>query len=180
MDHPLLSLVQRNHAFAQTHAHAKLGNRPKLPAVIVTCLDPRVDPAATLGLGLGDAPVLRNAGGRVTDTIISDIAFIGFGTGMAQPEGHLFEVAIIHHTGCGMAALANPDLRHQYSQYTGYSEDALADQAVTDPTATLPVDVQKLLNAPQLSSRITVSGHVYDLDTGLITTVVQSAPAHAH
>ena len=48
-----------------------------------------------------------------------------------------------------MAALANPDLRHQYSQYTGYSEDALADQAVTDPTATLPVDVQKLLNAPK-------------------------------
>ncbi|WP_428341184.1 carbonic anhydrase [Mycobacterium sp.] len=179
MEHPLLPVVMRNRAFADTGAHHHLGTRPKLSAVILTCLDPRVDPAATLGLQLGDAPVLRNAGGRVTDAVIADIAFIGFGSGMAQPEGPLFEVAIVHHTGCGMAALANPDLRHRYAQHTGYPEATLADQAVTDPAHTVATDVARLRAAPQFPARITVSGHVYDLDTGLITTVISTEPPQA-
>ncbi len=69
----LRPLLERNRAFAATGAHAGLAIMPRRPVFLVTCLDPRVDPAAFLGIELGDAPVIRNAGGRVTEAVINDI-----------------------------------------------------------------------------------------------------------
>lgn len=72
----LRPLLEHNRAFAATGAYAGLGIMPREQVFLVTCLDPRVDPAAFLGVELGDAPVIRNAGGRVTEAVINDIAFI--------------------------------------------------------------------------------------------------------
>src|SRR5215469_9204667 len=94
-------LLERNRAFQDSGAYAGLSLMPRHAVFIVTCLDPRVDPADFLGLGLGDAPVVRNAGGRVTEAVIDDVAFISYMIGMMMTEGPLFEVAVIHHTGCG-------------------------------------------------------------------------------
>ena len=85
--------------------------------VIVTCLDHRVDPAIVLGLQLADAPVIRNAGGRVTQAVIDDIAYLAFLAeqlfGDQLADDKLFEVAVVHHTQCGTGLLADPDYRHQ-------------------------------------------------------------------
>jgi hypothetical protein len=70
-------LLERNHAFAGTGVHAELTPMPRLSLFVITCIDGRVDPARVLGLELGDALVLRNAGGRVTDEVIEEIAFVG-------------------------------------------------------------------------------------------------------
>ena len=83
----------------------------------LTCLDHRVDPAITLGLKLGDAPVIRNAGGRVTEAVIEDIAYLAFlaeqvSAGQVDDD-RLFEVAIIHHTQCGTSFLADPGFRRR-------------------------------------------------------------------
>src|SRR4030081_2503754 len=94
-------LLDRNRVFAATGAHRGLGIMPSPPVFVVTCLDPRVDPAAFLGIGRGDAAVVRNAGGRVTEAVVDDVSFIGFLAATMLPEGPLFEVAVIHHTGCG-------------------------------------------------------------------------------
>ena len=169
-------LLERNRAFAAGGAWRGLGMLPAHPVFLVTCLDPRVDPAAFLGVGLGDALVVRNAGGRVTEGVIDDVAFIGFLGGTMIPEGPLFEVAIIHHTTCGTGFLANPDFRSTYAAAVGADEETLAAQAVTDPDATVRADVARLLASPKVSPRITVGGYVYDLETGLVRTVV--APAH--
>jgi carbonic anhydrase len=165
-------LLERNRAFAATGAHAGLAIMPRQPVLLVTCLDPRVDPAAFLGIELGDAPVIRNAGGRVTDAVVADIAFIGYVARMMTSDGPLFEAAVVHHTGCGTGFLADAGFRSTFAARTGLDEEALAAKAVTDPAATVRADVARLLSSPAVPPEVSVSGHVYDLETGLVTTIV--------
>jgi carbonic anhydrase len=166
-------LLERNEQFARTYTPAALG-LPTAQTVIVTCLDHRVDPAITLGLQLGEAPVIRNAGGRVTQAVIDDIAFLAFLTGQLGAADTLFEVAVVHHTQCGTGFLADPGFRHQAAEATGLAEAALEASAVTDPHATVKADVERLLASPLLSPKVSVSGHVYDIATGRLTTTLDA------
>jgi carbonic anhydrase len=149
---------------------------PTAQLVILSCLDHRLPPEVFLGLDSGEAPVIRNAGGRVTPTVIQDVAFLAFLAeqlfgGATAPEASLFEVAVIHHTQCGTGFLGDPAFRKQAASTTGLSEDALASSVVDDPFITVREDVDRLLAAPQISAKVSVSGHVYDLDTGRLATV---------
>ena len=170
-------LLDRNEQFARTYTPMALGP-PAAQVFIVTCLDHRVDPAIVLGLRLGDAPVIRNAGGRVTQAVIDDIAYLAFlaeqlfgGQDRGRP---LFEVAVIHHTQCGTGFLADPSFRHQAAAATGLPEAALEASAVADPHTTVKADVERLLASPLLSPKVSVSGHVYDIATGRLTTTVDA------
>jgi carbonic anhydrase len=170
-------LLERNERFARTYNPAALGI-PARQVLIVTCLDHRVDPAIILGLQLGDAPVIRNAGGRVTPAVIDDIAFIAYLAeqlfGGQGADGTLFEVAVVHHTQCGTGFLADPGFRHQAAEATGLAEAALDASAVADPHTTVKTDVERLLTSPLLSPKVSVSGHVYDIATGHITTTLDA------
>jgi carbonic anhydrase len=170
-------LLERNEQFARAYTPAALGP-PAAQLLVVTCLDHRVDPAIVLGLQLGDAPVIRNAGGRVTPAVIDDIAFLAFLAGQLfgdqLEDGRLFEVAVIHHTQCGTSLLADPGFRHQAAEATGLAEAALEDSAVADPHTTVKADVERLLTSPLLSPKVSVSGHVYDIATGRVTTTVDA------
>src|ERR1700726_3633953 len=121
-------LLERNEQFARTYTPAALG-LPAAQVLVVTCLDHRVDPAIVLGLQLGDAPVIRNAGGRITPAVIDDLAYLAFLAGevfAGQLAGDsLFEVAIIHHTQCGTGLLADPDYRRRAAEATGRSDAEL-------------------------------------------------------
>ena len=118
----LSALLYRNEQFARTYTPTALGI-PAEQVVIVTCLDHRVDPAIVLGLQLGDAPVIRNVGGRVTQAVIDDIAYLAFLADQLFGEkgntATLFEVAVIHHTQCGAGFLADASFRHQVAEATG-------------------------------------------------------------
>ena len=164
--------LERNRAFAAAGGHEGAVVFPNLRLFVITCLDPRVDPAHFLGLGLGDAMVVRNVGGRVTREVINDVAYIGQITESVVPEGPLFEVAVIHHTQCGSAALADDAFRRRYAERIGVEESTLREHAVLDPAATVARDVGRLRSAPAISPRVTVSGHVYDVLTGLVETVM--------
>jgi carbonic anhydrase len=170
-------LLERNEQFAGSYTPVALG-QPTAQMVVVTCLDHRVDPAFFLGLQLGDAPVIRNAGGRVTQAVINDIAYLAFlaeqlfsGQG---PGGTLFEVAVIHHTQCGTGFLADSSFRHQAAETTGVPEAALEASAVADPHITVKADVERLLTSPLLSPKVSVSGHVYDIATGRLATTLDA------
>jgi len=170
-------LLERNEQFARTYTPAAL-SLPAAQVIVVTCLDHRVDPAIVLGLQLGDAPVIRNAGGRVTPAVIEDIAYLAFLAeqlfGGQLADDRLFEVAIVHHTQCGTGFLADPSFRHQAAEATGLPEAALEASAVADPHVTVQADVKRLLTSPLLSPKVSVSGHVYDIATGRVTTALDA------
>jgi carbonic anhydrase len=168
------SALSRNSAFAAAGHHEGAVVFPNLRLFVITCLDPRVDPAQFLGLGLSDAMVVRNVGGRVTPEVINDVAFISQMVESALPDGPLFEVAVIHHTQCGAGALADDDFRNRYAERVGAEESTLREHAVLDPAATVRSDVERLRSAPAISPRITVSGHVYDVVTGLVETILSA------
>ena len=140
--------------------------------LIVTCLDHRVDPAIILGLQLAEAPVIRNAGGRVTPAVIDDIAYLAFFaeqlSGGQTALDTLFEVAVVHHTQCGTSYLAGPSFRHRplSDRPPGGSAGSLR---VTDPHTTVRADVERLLTAPSLSPEVSVSA-----------TCTTSPPARHH
>jgi carbonic anhydrase len=171
-------LLDRNQAFAADPGARQ--NMPRLPFIpklnlyIVTCIDPRVDPAQVLSVRLGEAIVQRNIGGRITPAIVADIAYIGYLVDTKAPEGPYFEVAIIHHTDCGSTLLADDDLRHGFAQRIGTDERTLADTPVLDPARTVRTDVERVLWAEEIPASVRVSGHVYDIDTGLVTTIVDA------
>jgi carbonic anhydrase len=170
-------LLDRNEKFASSYAPVPLGP-PTAQVIVVSCLDHRVDPAIVLGLQLGEAPVIRNAGGRVTQAVIDDVAYLAFLAeqlfGGQVEADRLFEVAVIHHTQCGTSFLADPGFRHRAAEATGLAETALEASAVADPHTTVKADVERLLTAPNLSPKVSVSGHVYDIDTGRVTTVLDA------
>ena len=164
--------LERNRAFAAAGGHEGAVVFPNLRLYVITCLDPRTDPAHFLDLGLGDAIVVRNVGGRVTREVINDVAYIGQITESVLPDGPLFEVAVIHHTQCGSAALADDAFRRRYAERIGVEESTLRERAVLEPSRTVARDVGRLRSAPAISERVTVSGHVYDVVSGLVETVV--------
>jgi carbonic anhydrase len=170
-------LLDRNEAFAGTDARLNVPALPFVPFLnlyIVTCIDCRVDPAQILGVGMGEALVERNIGGRVTSAVIRDIAYAGYLVESKAPEGPWFEVAIIHHTECGSTLLADDELRHGFARRMGVDERTLADTPVLDPERTVRTDVERVLWAPEIPAAIRVSGHVYDVKTGLVSTVVDA------
>ena len=174
----ITALLDRNRAFAASGTWRDTPALPFLPFAglyVVTCVDPRTDPAQFLGLGFADAIVGRTVGGRVTGAVIQDLAYIGYLVEQKAPGGPYFEAAVIHHTDCGSRLLEDPGLRHGFAERTGYDEQQLAALPATVPADTVRADVARVLAAPQISPRITVSGHVYDTATGLLETVV--APA---
>jgi carbonic anhydrase len=163
--------LERNRTFAAAGGHEGAVIFPKLRLFVITCLDPRVDPAHFLGLGLSDAMVVRNVGGRITPEVINDVAFISQLAENMIPDGPLFEVAVIHHTQCGAGALADDSFRQRYAERIGAVESDLRAHAVVDPAVTVMHDVERLRSAPAISSRVRVSGHVYDVVTGLVETL---------
>lgn len=164
--------LERNRMFAAERRHEGAVVFPRLGLFVITCLDPRVDPAHFLGLSLGDAMVVRNVGGRVTPEVINDVAFIAQIGETVLPDGPLFEVAVIHHTQCGSGALADATFRRRYAERIGADETALREHAILDPAETVKRDVQQLRSASAIPERVAVSGHVYDVVDGLVQTIV--------
>jgi carbonic anhydrase len=170
-------IIDRNRIFAATDRRRDVPALPFIPRqnlFIVTCIDCRVDPAHILGVEVGEALVERNIGGRVTPAVLRDIAYASYLVETKAPEGPYFEVAVIHHTRCGSALLDDDELRHGFAERVGVDERDLADTPVLDPARTVRADVERVLQAPEIPDAVRVSGHVYDVDTGRVTTVADS------
>jgi carbonic anhydrase len=168
--------IARNRAFADGGKHEGASLLPTLGLLVLTCLDGRVDPAHILGVDLSEALVIRNNGGRVTPQVIEDLAYISELADAARPEGPLFEIAVIQHTQCGASRLADDSFRSRYADRIGVDESSLREYAILDPAATVATDVDRIRTATAISPRMRVSGHVYDVATGLIETVIPTQP----
>jgi carbonic anhydrase len=171
--------IERNDRFAATDAKDHVPEIPFIPSkqlYLITCIDPRVEPAAIVGSELGEAIVARNVGGRATQPLIKDLLWILHLHENLTPDADWFEIAVIHHTDCGSALFARDELRASYAARGGWDEETALDMAVVDPAKTVAEDVQKLRSAPELQptiGNVKIGGYVYDLKTGKITTVAE-------
>ncbi len=111
------TLLDRNRNFAEQFKAGSLSIRPRMSTIILTCVDSRVDPAHIFGLGLGDAVVMRNAGGRITPEVMRDLAILGvLAANMSGPSTMQPELIVMHHTDCGMCRLANAAIQRQVAE----------------------------------------------------------------
>ena len=128
--------------------------KPARRLAVVTCMDCRIDVDAALGLSLGDAHVLRNAGGRVTDDVLRSLAISANMLGVDT-------VMVVEHTKCG---LANPE--ETLREKTGADVEFFA---IADPETALREDVERIKATPYLGALKAVTGHLYDIETGEVT-----------
>jgi carbonic anhydrase len=157
-------VIARNRTYADgfTEGDAKLP--PNLPLVVLTCIDARVQPTRFLGLGVGDAHVVRNAGGRATDDALRSIII------STQLLGTR-ECMVIHHTDCGMLTFTNDDVRAKLKAETGASADDIDFMPFSDIEDSARDDVQAIRANPLLPTDLEVTAWVYDVKTGTIDEV---------
>jgi carbonic anhydrase len=150
-------LLRNNQAFADGLPAQHLPRQPKRQLVIVTCMDSRLDVFAALGLNEGEAHILRNAGGVITDDIIRSVA-------ISQRRMDTREVMLIHHTDCGMQTLTDDGFRAELQRATGVAP-AFAIESFTDLDADVRQSILRVRRSEFLLHRDLVRGFVYDVDT---------------
>jgi carbonic anhydrase len=150
-------LLANNRQFAEPLTERHLDVRPARQLAIVTCMDSRLDVFAALGLDDGEAHVLRNAGGVITDDVIRSLA-------ISQRLLGTTEVMLIHHTDCGMEKISDDGFRSELQEATGISP-AFAIESFGDVEADVRQSILRVRRSSFLPHRETVRGFVYDVDT---------------
>ena len=150
-------LLANNRAFAAALPTMHLDVRPRRRLAVVTCMDSRLNAFAALGLRDGEAHILRNAGGVITDDVIRSLA-------VSQRRLGTREVMLIHHTDCGMQALTDDGFRAELQAATGLAP-AFAIESFTDVDADVRQSILRVRRSPFLLHQDTVRGFVYDVDT---------------
>ncbi len=161
------TLTQRNREFAEHQFSVTTSLMPSLQTMIISCVDPRVDPAHILGIGLNEAAVIRNVGGRITPGTLQMMAMLQTlnPTPAAAPAAE-FNIVVLHHTDCGITHMVEkPDM---LATYFGIDKAELAANSVSDPWASVAVDVALLKANPLLPATWIVHGMVYDVATGRV------------
>jgi carbonic anhydrase len=159
----IAELLQNNEAFAASFSQGDKPMPPGRQVAIVACMDARLHPEKFLGLEIGDAHVIRNAGGRASDDAIRSLII------SSQLLGTK-EFAVIHHTDCGMLTFSNDDLRAKLADAGDAS--GIDFLPFSDLAGSVRDDVETIRNSPFIPDGIPVSGYIYDVATGRLETVV--------
>ena len=164
----LAKMVQANEAFADSFSEGDQQISPARGVAVLTCIDARIDPAKVLGLQIGDAHVLRNAGGRASDDALRSLLISSWLLGTR-------EFAVIHHTDCGMTMFTNDVLIQKVKEETGQDVSDIDFLTIPDLDQSVRDDVERIraLRA-KLPEGVTVSGQVYDVATGTLREVVSA------
>ncbi|MGH3796874.1 MAG: beta-class carbonic anhydrase [Pseudonocardiaceae bacterium] len=141
---------------------------PSLQVAVVACMDARVDPAQLLGLQPGDAHVIRNAGGTVTEDVIRSLA-------VSQRKLGTTEVLLLHHTKCGMAGFTDQEFWSELQEATGL-RPTWAVETFRDAEADVRQSLERVRRSPFLANTTTARGFVVDVETGELHEVAQSQP----
>ena len=154
--------------YRQGFAHDDLTARPTRQVAILTCMDARLDLFRLLGLTIGDSHIIRNAGGRATDDALRSLILSTCVLGTR-------EIAVIHHTGCGLHATSNEAIANVVEQASGARPD-MAFLPFTDLQASVTEDVARVRACSFLPSDTIVWGAFYDVSDGSLHTIGRAAP----
>jgi carbonic anhydrase len=169
----IATLRDRNAEFVAARFAGELPPIPSMKTVVITCADPRVDPAYVLGLELGEAAVVRNAGGRITPATLQAVAMMATVVAEEGASGG-FELILVHHTDCGVARLAPHE--GMIAAYFGIPVEQLAEKHVTDPYRAVAADIEALRSNPLLPDDLIVGGLVYEVESGEAVVAVPPGP----
>jgi carbonic anhydrase len=157
-------LLEHNRAFAAAHGPRRLGAAPMLQLAIVTCMDSRLDVFAALGLDHGQAHILRNAGGVVTDDVIRSLA-------ISQRRLGTRTVMLIHHEDCGMQLITDEGFAAELEEAAGMPPP-FAIESFTSVDEDVRRSIERVRRSPFLLHRDDVRGFVYEVETGALREVV--------
>jgi len=156
-------LLAANRRFAESFDRGHIDIHPARKLAIVACMDSRLDVFAALGLEPGEAHVLRNAGGVVTDDVIRSLA-------ISQRRLGTEEIVLIHHTDCGMQKITDDGFRAELQEATGIAP-SFAIESFGDIDANVRQSIERIKHSRFLPHRDRVRGFVYDVDSGELREV---------
>ncbi|MDQ2911756.1 MAG: carbonic anhydrase [Chloroflexota bacterium] len=152
-------IQQHNARYAQQFDRSRLALAPARPWAIVACMDARLTVEDATGVGTGDAHIIRNAGGLMTDDALRSLLI----------STHLLgtnEFAIIEHTGCGMLTFEEEPVRRQIAERTGAATDGLRLYPFRDLETNLREQVRRVATSPLFPKGIPITGFIYEVETG--------------
>ena len=158
------NFLKANQAYVELHGDLHLSIKPKTKVAIVTCMDSRLHVAPALGLALGDAHILRNAGGRVTEDMIRSLV-------ISQQQMGTREIVVLHHTDCGAQTFENGPFQEYLKKELGVDVSDKDFLPFQDIDESVREDMQLLIESPLIPDDVIISGAIYDVDTGSMTVV---------
>ena len=156
-------LLEANDRYAESFDEAELSAVPTRHVAVVTCMDARMDVFALLGLGNGEAHVIRNAGGVVTDDEIRSLT-------ISQRLLGTEEIILIHHTDCGMLTFTDDAFKAGIAEEVGIKPPWSAE-SFSDLHADVRQSIKRIKNSPFIPHTDKVRGFVFDVATGLLDEV---------
>ena len=165
-------LVSANEQFAAAFDKGELPMPPARNLAILACMDARLHPEKFLGLNIGDAHVIRNAGGRASDDAIRSLI-------ISSRLLNTREFVVIHHTDCGMLTFSNADLRGKLKQETGADASSIDFLPFSNLEESVREDVRRIQDSPFIADSIPVSGYIYDVRSGRLQEVVRASAKQA-
>lgn len=156
-------LIRNADAYAETFDKGDLPLPPAKRVAIVACMDARLNPYGLLALSEGDAHVIRNAGGVVTDDEIRSLS-------ISQRLLGTEEIILIHHTDCGMLTFTDDDFRQQVQEETGIKPEWAAE-AFADLEEDIRQSIARIKASPFIPKKESVRGFVYDVETGRLREI---------
>ena len=163
-------LVGNNVAFVRSFADKGLALAPARQLAIVACMDSRMDIFQMLGLAHGDAHIIRNAGGVVTDDVVRSLV-------VSQRLLDTREIILIHHTNCGLQTISEDGFKQEIEAECGI-KPSWAIEAFGDPFEDVRQSMARLQRSPFVIHKDNIRGFVYDVETGELHEV-DSDPRHA-
>ena len=156
-------LVANNKAYAASSDKADLPATPRHKLAVIACMDARLNVYGALGLTEGDAHVIRNAGGVVTDDAIRSLA-------ISQRLLETEEIILIHHTGCGMLTFTDDEFRDAIEQDTGIRPEWAAE-SFSELDSDVRQSIARIKASPFIPRKDLVRGFVYEVETGRLREV---------
>jgi carbonic anhydrase len=157
-------VLEANAIYAQTHELRKLTPRPERKLAVLTCMDTRLS-IRTLGLKTGDAHIIRNAGGIVTDDTLRSLVVSHYLLGTEQ-------IMVINHTDCGLMLTTEQDLRTRILKHTGTAAVTPASfYTFQNVEENVRHQLEKLKSHPWIPESVVVRGFVYDVTTGRLREI---------